>query len=259
MALFDVFLREKSIKVLKVDKAQSGSIKGFIYVETLTSSTKLLAQKQAESKISSGFYTKKQAESKLSSCVFNNTKKAIDLNNVDTSKILPTINSHPIKKAIYCDFNGVIDDRELDKTVNQNESDHFRLPKIACPHKVYKLAKLAIDTNSSIIITSLFRLYGIDFYYIISRCLSNCNIPEYVTYFKDNEDLIYDLTMTCPTSDLNNRSDEIRKHIIRDQYTHFVVFEDSHHIDKDLNPIMTEWSVGLLDCHVEKAYSILMN
>ena len=41
MALFDVF-EKKSIKV-KVDKAQSGSIKGFVY-ETLTSSTKLLAQ-----------------------------------------------------------------------------------------------------------------------------------------------------------------------------------------------------------------------
>ena len=146
---------------------------------------------------------------------------------------------------------------ELEDTVPRNEDDSFRIPKIACPHKIFKLIKLAVETKSDIVMTSMWRLYGLDFYGIIFRCIDNCDIQEYKDYLELNEDLVTELTMISSTKDLGKRTEEVRKHIIKNNYTHFVVFEDDHEIENDLNPIMTQWGIGLLDEHVEKAYSIL--
>lgn len=242
MALFDVFIQNKKVKVVKVKKEGEAVLAGFTYVKTITNSTKLSAQKQAEIQFKSGLI-------KLPS-----VKKVSTLEKVEE---MPTAEHFEEKKAIYCDFNGVVDDFEKHMKSNQNESDAFRVPKMACPHKIYKLTKLALDTNSDIVITSLWRKFGIYFDLIIYRCLMNCEIPEYVEFYKENEDKIEDLTTVCPTEELDARTDEIRKHIKDFKYTTFVVFEDDHFIDEDLNPIMTNMMEGLTDLHIEKAYKIL--
>jgi len=244
MALFDIFAKGKTVKILKVKAAKEGSIAGFTYITTINNSTKAAALKQAEIQFSSGLI-------KVPVSVLK--EKYVE------KKGLPTTTDFEQKNVIYCDFNGVVDDYELSLNMpfDNNEDDSFRIAKLACPHKIYKLTKLAIETNSEIVITSMWRIYGIEFDLIIHRCLKNCGIKEYVDYYNENEDLIMDLSSVCPTENSGKRTDEIRNHIMHFSYTNFVVFEDEHEIDLDLNPIMTETRIGLLDEHIERAYKVL--
>jgi hypothetical protein len=249
MAQFDVLMKKKII-VSKVTTPQESKIEGAIYLATITSSTKAMALKQANANFESGIIKLPKIEP-----IQDVLKREKEKSEKEFKKITkPSIES----KVIYCDFNGVLDDRELDDKVPRNQSDAFRLPNITCPHKVIRLLKLAIKHNAKIVTISEHRKYGFSTYdCIFIRCLLNCGIQEYIDFFNDNEDIIDELIATSSTKVLNNRSDEVRTHIKEYKHSHYVVFEDSHPIDSDLNLIEVDWAIGLLDKHIEEADLIL--
>ena len=148
------------------------------------------------------------------------------------------------KKAIYCDFNGVLDDPDKESTESH---PCFKYPQEACPHKVMKLVKLALKHDAKLVLTSLLRDYGLDMYSIIGRCLAHSGIEEYESFIQDNIDAISELCFIHPTDQGDSRSDEIAEHIIENKFTHFVVFEDTHQISEKLNPVMCDPFIGLTD------------
>jgi len=255
MALFDIWVKNnKILKAVKVDSAGASHLVGHSLLTTITSSTKKVAEKQSESLLADYIAKENRANSLAREQMLEERKNTqIKLEKEEKKIKKPEVE----KKAIYCDFNGVLDDKELEKKCTQH-SGSFRLPAITCPHRVMKVAKLALKHNADIIMISLYRLHGFSNYDVIfNRCIRNCGIEEYIQFFKDNEDELDRLIATEPTLDLYNRSNEVRRHIKMNQYSHFVVFEDEHHIDEDLNLIRINWSVGLQDKHIEMADEIL--
>lgn len=239
MPKYDVFVKGKKVKVSKNLTDTPSQMDGFDYVGSLIGSTKVNALTQAKAKVQSGLMK---------------VEKVIEEKNEETFADLPK----EVKKAIYCDFNGVVDDREREaNATNSSREPAFYLPEIACPDKIFKLIKLAIDNNADLILTSLWRFQGMDWYIIIARCLRNSENQEYIDYLKENIDAIQDLCGVAPTGDSGSRTDEIAQHIKSNNYTHFVVFEDDHYIAPELNPIMVDWTTGLLDSHIQSAYQIL--
>lgn len=244
MATFNVFIKNKKPKITKLSE---NKLEGFEFIKTINSSTKAMALKQIEGEIKSGSLFKKSKK--------NTPKKE----SISKKEELIIVKPDTISKAIYCDFNGVLDDKELENTVTER-NDFFRLPAITCPHKVMKVMQLAIKHNAKIICISMYRNYGFESYELIfNRCIANCGIQKYIDFFEENEDIIEELLFTkCTDTDIS-RNIEVKKHIIENKYSHFVVFEDEHHIDQELNLIRTSWSTGLLDEHIEKADTILSN
>lgn len=239
MPKYDVFVKGKKVKVSKNLTETPSKMDGFDYVGSLIGSTKVNALTQAKAKVKSGLLKVQEEKTTKTSMV----KEVAD---------------RPVKKAIYCDFNGVVDDREREANA-ENTIHHpaFYLPEIACPHKIFKLIKLAVDNQADLILTSMWRLQGMEWYIIVARCLKNSGIKEYEDYLEENIEDIQDLCGVAPTESLTSRTEEIQNHVDYFNYTHFVVFEDDHFIAQELNPIMVNWSVGLLDEHIEKAYEIL--
>lgn len=252
MPKFDVFIKDKKVKVQKNINDNPSQMEGFDYVGSLIGSTKVNALTQAKAKVKQGEF-KRVAQEIRKMAQESNIK-------VETEKQLKSSEEvAEIKKAIYSDFNGVLDDPAKNETADIRESPVFYVPQVACPHKVYKLAKLAIKHQADLVLISDWRLSGLDFYVIVSRTLLNSGIPEYEKFVRENMDDIMDLCNVYPTSDMGNRTDEVRHHAIENEYTHFVVFEDYHFIESDLNPIMVNSQVGLTDEDLEKAELILVN
>lgn len=158
------------------------------------------------------------------------------------------------KKAIYCDYHGVLNDPNK----KSNESHLcFKIPQEACPDKIMLLLNLAIKHDAKLVLTSLLRNHGLDMYTIIGRCLSNSENEKHRDFIKNNLNKIIDLCMIAPTDDIHHRSDEIKEHIKEYGFTHYVVFEDEHDIDKSLNPIMCSPSEGLTKKEVSVAEGVL--
>jgi hypothetical protein len=242
MPKFDIWSSPgKRLTAIKVKRDNTSKIDGSIYLATLISSTKSSALTQANTRVQSGLIKFPKSDDFSSG-------------DIKKSSIKELIKPDVMKKGIYCDFNGVLDD--IDKDSNEHSAS-FRVPKLACPHKIMKVTKLALKHNADLIMTSEWRKQGITYYCVIARCLLNCGIQEYVDFYNENQDAITELCMVSPTDDFSERTNEIRYHINECGYSHFVVFEDSHFIEKDLNPIITQWSVGLLDEHIERADIIL--
>lgn len=242
MPKFDIWSTpSKKLTAIKVKKENTSKVKGSIYLTTLTSSTAKAVLIQANTRVQSGLikFPKTSAFSPE------------DIK-IDPPKELVKVDA--IKKCIYCDVNGVLDD--IEKEFNYHESPVFSVPKVACPHKIMKLVKLALKHQAYLIMISLWRKH-IDFNCLIGRCLLNCGIQEYIDFYMTNEDAIDELCMVASTEDFGKRTDEVRHHINQHHYSHFVVFEDSHPIDTDLNPIRTQSIIGLLDEHIDKADKIL--
>jgi hypothetical protein len=158
-------------------------------------------------------------------------------------------------KTIFCDFNGVIDDFSNNADVRHLEP-YDKLPILACPHKMMKVVKLAMKHSAPIVMTSLWRLEDIAFSDIIGRCFEHAKIQDYIDFYEENKDQILRLSFYT-TGRGSSRSFEIKEYIMDHDITHCVVFEDDHHIDDCLNPIMTNSSIGLLDEHIEAADKIL--
>lgn len=241
MPKFDIFVKDKKIKVQKNTKECPSSMDGFDYVGSLISSTKIMALKQASEKMKKGLIeVKKQKSSKP----VNKSEPVFADPSVDT-----------VKKAIYCDVNGVLDDDELISSADIFESAVFYVPSIVCPHKAFKLLKLAVDNKADLVLISEWRLSGLDFCTILMK--SAGDLDEYDNYFDENMDEIMNLTGGLVTENLGERTLEIRNHVIKNKYTHFVVFEDYHYIEEDLNPIMVDSNVRLTDKNIEQAKVIL--
>lgn len=265
MAKFDVIIKGSKLEVVKVQEDNTATKKGFDYVKTITAPTKSIALKQAQNQVSSGkIKTPKQIlnakwkeEAKARKAENKIRKELSQPEVILKEKPLPSVDSHETKKAIFLDFNGVIDDPKKYGTVSWNEPDEFRVPKLADPHKLMKVLKLAIKHNAEIVMTSLFRTSGLDYYIVMNRAFKTSGIKEYVNFCNENSKIIRKLTNVLPTNVLQNRTDEVRKSIHDMKYTHFVVFEDDHQIDKDLNPIMVNSLIGMTDEHIEKADKIL--
>lgn len=250
MPKFDVFVQNQKVKVQKNPSETPSTMEGFDYIGSLIGSTKVNALTQAKAKIKSGQL--KMVADEIREIAKNREIK------IETAKQLlanPETCEH--KKAIYSDVNGVLDDREREAKADIRESSAFYVPAIVCPHKIFKLMNLAIKHQADLVMISDWRLSGLDFYPVVARSLLNSEIPEYVSFVNENMDDIMDLCNVIPTSDLGKRTDEVRKHAIDYGYTHFVVLEDSHEIEEDLNPIMVNWMTGLQDEHIEKADALL--
>lgn len=162
--------------------------------------------------------------------------------------------SEEAKKVIYCDFNGVLDHWQKSIDCREN-NDLFRLRNTVNIDNLYKLAKLAIDTGATVVLTSLWRNYGISFADIF-RFLKRHPDPKVQAFYKEHQDFFF-YECSEVTGDLGQRTDEVALHVKENNVTHCIVFEDDHHIDSRLNPIRTQSTVGLLDEHFEKAYTLL--
>ncbi len=242
MPKFDIFLKNKKIKVQKNTTESPSEMVGFDYVGSLMSSTKIVALKQATEKVKSGFFESKVK--KTSTLIVEKKSEFAD----------PSVDE--VKKAIYCDVNGVLDDDVLVATADIFESATFYVPSIVCPNKAFKLLKLAIDNKADLVLISEWRLSGLDFFTILAKSVGD--VEEYVDYFDDNIDEIMHLTGGLVTDDIGDRTVEVRKHIVENKYTHFVVFEDYHYIEEELNPIMVDSMVRLTDSNINTAREILL-
>jgi hypothetical protein len=250
MPKFDIWSTEnKKVTAIKVSvEKESVPVDNSTYVATINSSTKAIAKKQAESNLKSGLL-KLKSEINVSKSEKSNKGYDINYNIPKIDKPKPT----EIKKAIFCDFNGVLD---VWGKVSNESFLSFRLPELACPHKIYKLTKLALSHNADLVFTSLHRR-GCNLGSIIARSLTKSGIPEYVDFYNENIDEIEDLTRWYATKELGKRTKEVENFIDKYLYTHYVVFEDDHFIDEKLNPIMTNPMEGLMDEHIDKADTIL--
>lgn len=215
------------------------STSDLIEVTTLKAASKIEALRVAKVRIQSGMIT---------------LPPSVNQDDDDTflSALIP---DNPFtNKAIFCDFNGVLNDINR---YSEDSNPSFSLAKEACPHKIMRLVKLALKHDAKIVMTSLWRRYGIDYSTVISRCLLHCDIAEYRTFFSQNRRDILRLTRVPPTDVFESRDLEIADSIINHLYTHFVVFEDEHPIRKAFNVIMTDPTEGLQDAHIEKADDFL--
>jgi hypothetical protein len=241
MPIFDVWIKnKKTLSVAKVSVAQESHISGSMYLASITSSTKAMALKQAQSSFNSG--------------IIKLPKPPVIKKKEPKKESKKIEKPQEIKKSIYCDFNGVLNDED-----KHSNSDYacFTLIETSCPHKVYKLAKLALKHSAEIVMISEWRKQHITYDEVFYRVLKNSGIKEYIDFIEENDDELSDLTCVNPTEDFGQRTDEVRKHIKLSEYSHWVVFEDTHPIDSDLNLIKTQWGVGLLDEHIERADLIL--
>ena len=199
-------------------------------------------------------------------CSVNSVSKPLAISSVKKSNISfasenstsskePLLSYSPeINKVIYCDFNGVLDD--FQRSLDCNESNNLRrLRNTVDLDRLYKLAKLSVDTGAKVVITSLWRKYSISFSDVF-HFLRGHEDPDVWEFYKSNRE---HLMIHCDDStyDLDCRTDEIALHVKENNVTHCVVFEDDHFIDERLNPIRTQSSVGLLDEHFDLAYKIL--
>jgi hypothetical protein len=157
------------------------------------------------------------------------------------------------KKAIFCDFNGVLDNGSRSDECNIND----KLAKETCPHKAFKLLTLAAKHDALIVMTSQHRILDAGYYRILKKSLKQSGIKEYVDFIDNNRHQIRKLCNTHPTGRGSSRRNEIIEYIDFEAFTHFVVFEDEHHIGEDLNAIMTNKHIGLTDSHIKKAGMIL--
>lgn len=242
MPKFDVFVNNKKVKVQKNPSDSPSSMDGFEYVGFLIGSTKINALTQATAKVKKGEF-KIKAEK-----IVDEFKEELRFANS---------NKDPIKKAIYCDVNGVLDDQELTDKADIREPAVFYVPSIVNPHKAFSLLKLAIKHEADLVLISDWRLSGVDFYVIIARSIKNSGIKAYEDYIDEHLDEVMDLCGANHTKDLGERTKEVKIHAIENKYTHFVVFEDYHFIEKELNPIMIDPIIGLTDTDIQKADKIL--
>lgn len=260
MALFDIMLKGRKLKVVKVQYKDTAVVMGFKYIKTITNSTKANALKQAQKELDSGMI---KTEEELSRAKWNKEskertqKKSKPVAKVEIKKSLPSQKTHDVKKAIFCDFNGVLDKPYHSVEILNTDSDRERVMKLADPEKLLRVLKLAIKHNADLVMTSLWRTIGLNYFPIIREVFSTSENEEYVNFYKDNEDTIIELTDTYTTDTSGNRTDQVRQLILDIEYTDFVVFEDEHEIDSELNPIMTNPQIGLLDRHIEDADLIL--
>lgn len=163
------------------------------------------------------------------------------------------------KNIIFTDFQGVLDDPAK---VISNEALAFAVPEIACPDKVFRLTKLAIESKSDIVLTSSYR-DDVNFECIAIRCLKNSENQEHKALAeKIYNDFDLGAGFIFVTEHRDSRSDEIQDFLNQEEQTgekveKFVVFEDYESIDEHLNPIFTDPSKGLTDEDCQKALIIL--
>lgn len=208
----------------------------------LKANSKSSALTQYHARVKSGLIVPKSARTALNKNI-EKIKKALDSNtNMQTNK------------AIFCDFNGVLDEFGKESTESNLK---FKLPKLACPDKIVRLVNLAIKHNAKMVFISEHRKFGIGLKVIIGRCLLHNSTEEHKKFYNDNKRKISELTQVRSTPVRSSRSQEIKEYILDEGITHCVVFEDNHPILPELNPVMTEWNIGLLDKHIEKADKFL--
>ena len=239
MAQYDIWELNGTLQAEKVKSPKQSNVVGFSYVGTVNATAKGAALKQAKVKINSGLFKVSVASER------------------SESKFLQRDKSKEQKTVIYCDYNGVLDDRDRDN-IYCSSNKAVEMAKKACPHKMFMLAKLAIKHNAYIVLTSMLRRYGGDIFTAIYKSLKMSEIQEYIDFIKENKMTLRKLCFIDSTPHLNEDRDlEIKTHIAENNVNKFVVFEDSEFISEELNPIMTQWSVGLLQEHIEQADAIL--
>lgn len=239
MAQYDIWECNGELQAEKVKSPKQSNVVGFSYVGTVNATAKGAALKQAKVKINSGLFKVSVASER------------------PEPKFLQRDESKEQKTVIYCDYNGVLDDRDRDN-IYCSSNRAVEMAQKSCPHKMYMLAKLAIKHNAYITLTSMLRRYGGDIFTAIYKSLKMSKIQEYVDFIKENKMTLRELCFIDSTPHMDeNRDLEIKTHIAKNNVTKYVVFEDSEFISEDLNPIMTQWSVGLLQEHIDQADAIL--
>jgi len=251
MPKFDVFVKGKKVKVQKNDSGFPSSMNDFQYVGNLIGSTKINALTQAKAKVASGFFKVETKDNKSS--MIDSTQSM--------SKLQKETRKND-KSYIITDFDGVLDDPSVKQSVpyNFNEVVNTYLGSIACPHKMYLLAKLAIETNSNIVLSSTYRTADPCMDIVIRKALRRSGVEEYIEFSKKYK---YELRELCvePNTKYNqkSRNDQIQDYVNSMKLDKFVVFEDRERIDSDLNPVYTASSVGLTQEHIDKAKEYLIS
>ncbi len=160
-----------------------------------------------------------------------------------------------IQNAIYCDFNGVLDDRDKNSNCNQWDAD-FRLPLVVDIDKLFKVVELAIKHSAKLVMTSLWRR-DTNFNVLISRAFKQSENEKHVEFWKTHRRTIRKLCSDT-TEQLRLRDEEIKLHIECNDITNCVVFEDEEVITNEINPIMIPYS-GLTDEHIKTADLVFLN
>jgi len=210
-----------------------------------------IATLRATSKTSAVRIAKIQIENKLIKNPNTYSRKTTKVQNKGL-KSIGTTNETP-KKGIFCDFNGVLDNGKRSDEININ----YRLAKETCPHKAFKLLSLAIKHDAIIVMSSQHRILEAEYYPILKKALRQSGFKEYVDFINNNRQQIRNLCSVNPTGRGSSRRNEIIEYADFARLTHFVVFEDEHHIGDDLNAIMTETRIGLTDSHIERGDTFL--
>lgn len=242
MKPFDIYEFDGKYKPVKQGQACVGTL-----LTTIHSPNSSAALKRFKTLIKSG-------QINLEQCLNEARSKDTAIKREDASFSDP--NTTELRKAIYCDFNGVLDDFELGRNCNEWDVD-FRLPKIVHIDRLISVVKLAIKHNAQLVISSDWRKHGIVYYNVLKRAIHLRGTEEQAEWLKENRKTIRELCCdSTGTSKNDDRDLEIREHIRDNKITHCVVFEDDRFISEALNPVMV-YHPGLSDEHIELADKIL--
>ncbi|WP_199438526.1 HAD domain-containing protein [Vibrio owensii] len=240
MKQFDIYLVNSKFKAVKSNKPFRGE---FITQLSAPSASAALAR-----------FRTLQSNGKLNVEELTNASRKAKLDENRKEAGFATTEEHEPKLAIYCDVNGVLDDREKNASCREwNPS--FRLPQIIDVDRLFEVVKLAVKHNALLVMISEWRKQDVVFYTVISRALRRSENEIHKEFLDTHRRKIRDLCCDS-TPTLKDRDTEIRKHIEWNNITNCVVFEDEHPITEPLNPIMI-YGPGLTQEHIDRADLIL--
>lgn len=154
-------------------------------------------------------------------------------------------------KAIFLDFDGVLNNIEWMMQFKANDATYYsyfeKSAKELDPSRVKMISDLAVETDSSIVVSSSWRL------------LHELHELRDLLETRGMDPKILPRSVT-PDSSRRFRGDEIDMWLqVNPDYKTHVIFDD----DGDFYPhqplVQTSWEVGLLPTHIDAARKILLN
>lgn len=236
MAKYSVFSRAfngvTNFKIMKGEAHQSIKKDGFTFLGVVDAFSPKKAEDIAKVRIASGLYK---------TTALNNSKKI----------------------AIFCDYNGVLDNFENTRKIEIEKpelerGDFYFLRATVITSHVYRIAKLALEYNAMVVATSEFRKDGVDFYRLIRSTVAQNGTDEQKQYIQDNRDKLRELCFDI-TGVGRSRNEEISDYVTKNDITHCVVLEDDHDIDDLYNRIWVSGYHGMSEKNFEQLEEYLRN
>ena len=240
MKTFDIYKQGEKFKAVKQGKSANGT-----FMTSLSAPSTTAAVTRFKAQLKNGSLDANQLTDATNQAIAKEMKQSAGF--AEAAEVGDN-------KAIYCDFNGVLDDR--DKNLSCNEwNAGFRLPKVVDVDRLYEVAKLAVKHNAKLVMISEWRKDGVTYYTVIGRALRNSDNEEHQAFLNENRRKLRELCSDVTTVS-RNRDTEIKQHIEFEEITNCVVLEDEHPISAELNPIMVHHP-GLNMSHIERADAVL--